>query len=314
MTSTSYDYIIVGAGTAGLSLAVRLAQSEASVLVLEAGVDTTAVQEIQVPGLFIKNIGHPDRDWAFFSKPQAHANNREVFLPRGKGIGGSSTLNFMQWNRASSWEYDAMESFGMEGWNWKNMLHYFKKSEIVIASNDLQEATMLKLDPSAHGTSGPIIVSPPTQISDVHLPFLKGFEELGFPVNQDSSDGDNLGTWTGLVSIDPAKVTRSSCASAYLTVKTSLSRLEILTGAQVMRIAFAEDSVTGGLAVAEGVEFTRDGTTQMVTASKEVIVCAGAYQTPQILELSGIGDKHLLNEHGIETVVDLPGVGRNLRT
>ncbi|KAL1702256.1 glucose-methanol-choline oxidoreductase [Schizophyllum commune] len=304
MAVAEYDYIVVGAGTAGLSLATRLAQADKSVLVLEAGKDSSEAAEINVPGFFMKNIGHPDRDWAFFSQPQAHANSRAVFLPRGKGVGGTSVLNFIQWNRS-------LETLGLEGWNWKNMLHYFKRSETLVAPESAQEATLLKLDPEAHGTSGPIIVAPPTQISSVHLPFLHGFKELGFQTNYDSVN--NLGAWTSLANIDPADATRSSSASVYLKLKPSLPHLEVIPSAHVARIVFAEGTSADGLVTAIGVEYIKDGEKRFAKATKEVIVSGGAYQTPQVLELSGIGNKELLEKHGIKPVVDLPGVGENLR-
>ncbi|THU89578.1 alcohol oxidase [Dendrothele bispora CBS 962.96] len=279
-----FEYIIVGGGTAGLVIASRLAQNtKSSVLVLEAGSDISASPEIRVPASSSKNLGNPRWDWSFFSTPQNHADERVIFLPRGKSLGGSSNLNYMQLNRSMAEEYDAFETLGIKGWSWNELLPYFKKSESLSVKPSETASASVQVDQNVHGTSGPIQTTVPLEIAVSQERFFDALQELNVGLNPDC---------------------------AYLKPCSSLSNLTVYTEAQATKILF---KTTSGDVVAEAVEYVKDNQKCKAIASREVILCAGTYQTPQLLEQSGIGEPGILTSYGIEPLVVLPGVGTNLR-
>ncbi|KAF9021318.1 alcohol oxidase [Hymenopellis radicata] len=308
--SNTFDYIFIGGGTAGLSTAARLAERSPtlSILVLEAGKNVSSNPNTRIPASYPKNLGNPEVDWAFFSTPQSHAGDRPVYLPRGKSLGGTSNLNFMQVNRANIEEYDTLADFGINGWGWNDLLPYFKKYENLTASQKSQDQAHVTVNSSVHGTDGPVDLTYPIEITAAQDYFFKAMNELGVPSNPDSSSGNNRGVWTSTCAIDPTTATRVSADTAYL--KLNSSNLHIVTEARVSRILFKTSPE--GEAVADKVEFIQDEKVVTAKATKEVILSAGTYQTPQILELSGIGDPAILAKYGISSVVDLPTVGKNL--
>ncbi|KAJ7173929.1 alcohol oxidase [Mycena crocata] len=313
-SAESFDYVVIGAGTGGLAVAVRLCEDPAvSVCVLEAGEDVTKELDAIVPGFGFKNLGQPKVDWGHMTTPQANAKDRSIYLPRGKSLGGSSMLNLMTLNRAHEVEYNAIETLGSPGWDWKGLLEYFRKSETFVASPEEQTKYQVDFNPSTHGTSGPIHRTLPKWTSDVQTPFIEGMSHLGVPWNRDASSGNNFGLWTSNHSID-GDGARVSSASAYYEPNKSNPNLVVVAGAHATRIMLNSSADASGNLVASGVEYIKDGKSLTVSARKEVLVCAGAFKSPQLLELSGIGDKKVLDAHGIDVKLDLPAVGTNLRS
>ncbi|KAF8580941.1 GMC oxidoreductase [Ramaria rubella] len=276
-----FDYLIVGGGTAGLALAARLSEDPKVIV-----------------GLGLGNMGNPKFDWSFMSVPQANANQRSVFQPRGKALGGSSLLNFMVLNRASSGEYDAMEKLGNHGWNWPEFLKYMKKSETTLPA-DPDLAKRYGLDPLDHdfnGDSGPIIKTHPTWTSS---PLFNTINALGILTNPDAGKGDNVGVTTSFSSVDTRTATRSYAANAYYGPNSHRQNLFLVTGAHVSRMIL-ERNTEEGLLSATGVQFVKDRQNYTASANREVILSAG------------IGQKDLLSQFGILQSIDLPGVGENL--
>ncbi|KAJ7793141.1 alcohol oxidase [Mycena olivaceomarginata] len=313
MSTSDFDYVVIGGGTSGLVVATRLVEDPAiRVCVLEAGEDVTTKPDNMVPGFGFKNIGKPDVDWGFKSPPQPNAEGRSLSLPRGKAIGGTSMINLMVLGRGNTVEYDAFEALGSPGWNWQGLVEYFRKSETFAPSPEEIQKYQVKFNPNAHGTDGPITRTLPTWISDFEAPFVKGIASLGVPHNSDSFSGENAGYWSSNRSID-SQATRSSSASAYYEPNKSKPNLVVITGAQATRILFHSQKHTAGNIVASGAEYLKDGQLHTISANSEVLLCAGAFQTPQLLELSGIGDGKILRDQGIKVILDLPGVGNNLQ-
>ncbi|KAI0630490.1 GMC oxidoreductase [Trametes polyzona] len=311
--SAPFDYVVVGGGTAGLVVANRLSEDPSvRVGVIEAGDWDPNVDAINIPGMSGALIGNPKYDWAFMSVPQRNANNRLVYQPRGKALGGSSMLNLLGFHRAPAAEYDAIEALGNPGWNWEEFLKYMKKSESAkpFVPEFAQKYSFPNPDMKWHGTSGPLAKSYPVYFNPLHEAFVNTLEELGVPRNSQPSGGVNVGTGVSYASVDPVTATRSYSASAYYEPVAHRPNLVLITGALVSKVVF--DKGTSPL-VATGVEFIKDGKAYIAAARKEVILSAGSFQSPQLLELSGIGNKEILSKHGIETLIDLPSVGENLR-
>jgi len=302
----SFDFVVIGGGLAGLVIAARLAEDpDVTVGVLEAGQDVSQSLNTKVPGFASRDFANSEVTWKFFSTPQPGANDRRLFLPRGRSLGGSSNLNFLQLGRASAAEYDAFETLGSKGWNWQELLKYFKKSETLAYSPNEQHG--VKPDIACHGTFGPVFKSLPRWTNPMIQPYVKSCEKLGILLNPDGANGNTVGVWSApACTIHPETATRVSSATAYYEPNKTKRNLVAITGAHVTRIVFNGK-------VAEGVEYFKDGKLESVSVKKEVVLSAGAFQTPQILELSGIGDEKILQSHGIPVVVNLPGVGKNYR-
>lgn len=309
------DYIVVGGGTAGLTLAARLTEDPAiTVLVVEAGVHHGPTPEIDVPGYMGRTMTNPKFDWTFFSVPQKRANDRVVLQPRGKGLGGSSLINYLGIFRPSKIELDAIEELGNPGWNWDSLLYYMKKSEClqppdVSRTNALKYA--MKPDLEYHGTDGPIKNSFGPVLGEMHMKLFDSAQALGIPRNPETGNGRNDGCMTSLLSVDATTAKRSYAASAYLEPNLDRSNLLVLTEAYVTKVLLEEN---GDLRRAVGIEYLKGGIQLRIdNVKRDVIVAAGTLQTPQILELSGIGNPTILSQFGIETIIDLPGVGENLQ-
>lgn len=289
----TFDYIIVGAGSAGCVIANRLTEDAAvTVLLLEAG-EPDKKPEIHIPGGYSK-LNRTSVDWQFWSEPQDHLNGRKIYLPRGKTLGGSSSTNAMAYVRGSRYDYDEWEALGNKGWGYNNVLPYFKKSE----HNE-------DLNGEYHGKGGPLNITYAQQPSDLARQFLLACNEAGIMSNVDYNGEEQLGAHLLQFTIKDSK--RQSAATAFLKPVLGRPNLKIMTGCLVHRVI-----MEGGAAT--GVQYSRKGS-GMLTAKcgKEVILTAGSFQSPQLLMLSGIGDAKELASKGVVSIQHLPGVGKNLQ-
>ncbi|KAJ5622004.1 aryl-alcohol dehydrogenase [Penicillium herquei] len=307
--ATTYDFVIVGGGTAGLVVASRLSENPStSVLVLEAGADLTADPRVDIPILYDTLLGS-DADWKFRSSSQPGLNGRVLGLHQGRALGGSSSLNAHVFVPPFKGVIDSWEALGNEGWNWTMLKDYFAKA---YSSPDL--ANDAKKDLAIDGwlelneAKGPI----QTSFGDRSLPIRKAWAEL-FRSSGQYNPGDpfihsSVGSFSCLASID-SEGKRSNSASAYYKPAEPRQNLHVLTNALVERIMFDESRPPKAI----GVQYSLEGASKTVQARNEVILAAGAFQSPKILQLSGVGRAGLLEKHGIDIVMDLPGVGQNLQ-
>ncbi|KAJ6595081.1 GMC oxidoreductase [Mycena vulgaris] len=312
--SRSYDYVILGGGPAGLTLANRLTEDpRTQVLVLEAGEARLNDPLIDIPGFLGSTVGNASYDWLFSTVPQVHANNNTFTWNRGKVLGGSTAINFMAWGRPAMNEIDAIGALGNPGWTGQNLFKYMRKAE-TFTHPDLAyaEANNLTFIPSAHGSTGPVHNSFSKFISDGQKPWLSALETLGVHKIEDALAGEDVGAWMAPADIDGVTVTRSYAASAYYVPVSNRSNLVLLTGAEATRIVSVKRN--DKLVTATAVEFSLDGQSRSVRVKPgaEVILSTGTIKTPQLLELSGIGNRQILTPLGIETKVDLPGVGEGI--
>lgn len=288
----NYDYIVVGAGSAGCAVAARLSEhAGAKVLLLEAG-GPDDEPNIHVPAMF-PFLFKTSVDWAYETEPQEHLNGRSDYMPRGKMLGGSSSMNAMVYQRGNAADYNRWAELGNAAWSWNDVLPYFKKAEN-------QERGESKY----HGVGGPLNVADLRDPNPLSLAFVKACEEQGLPLTADFNDGVQEGF--GLFQVTQKGGRRCSAAAGYLRAARGRDNLTILTDAHVLRLTFDGTRCTGAA-------YRKDGAEHAVAASREVILCGGAINSPQLLLLSGIGPKRQLESLGIGVLVDLPGVGRNLQ-
>ncbi|KAL8685440.1 MAG: hypothetical protein Q9218_007759 [Villophora microphyllina] len=309
--STEFTHLVIGGGTAGLVVAARLAEHEDTVVgILEAGSPAYNEPGIKVPGRFCETLG-TEYDWQFATIPQPGLNGRALPWPRGKVLGGTSALNIMTWNRACKEDYDAWEELGNEGWGWEGMLPFFKKSERLHESTpEHQLRHQSHFDRDFHGTDGPIHTIYPSQLGTSHQYWHNTLNKLGVETNRSHFSGSNVGAWTSLTSVEPIQKERSYSTTAYYEPNAGRSNLILLTGATVQEVLL--DGSEDGW-IARGARFTYQGDEYTVHAQGEVIICAGSVQSPQLLELSGIGNPDILEAAGIEVKVDNSAVGENLQ-
>ncbi|KAK4231465.1 putative GMC oxidoreductase [Podospora fimiseda] len=288
--SETYDFIIVGGGTAGNALATRLSQGlpKDKILVIEAGPAAQNDDNINIPGFKGRNMGGK-YDWSFPTIPQPGFNGRAYNVPRGKVLGGSSAINYITFDRAAAAEYDMWAEVGNPGWNWKTMETAMEKAENYLGG------------PRGSGTKGPIQVLHNRNSPRIMDAFAPTASNLGIPRNDDSIQGNPIGVSYQPTNINPTSYNRSYSATAYLPL--AKSNLKVLTDTLVVKVNLQKK---GNLQQAMGVTLS-DGT--IIKARKEVILSAGAIQSPQLLELSGIGQASILKAAKIKQVIDLPGVG-----
>lgn len=292
-TEGNYDYIVVGAGTAGCIVADRLSvDGKNKVLVLEAGgMDDWIWFHIPVGYLFA--IGNPRSDWLFRTVEEPGLNGRSLAYPRGKVIGGCSAINAMIAMRGQAEDYDHWRQLGLPGWSWTDVLPAFKSIEDSFLGSS-----------EHHGVGGGFRVEPPRLSWEILDRIRVAATQMGIPATDDFNTGDNEGT--GYFHVNQKRGRRWSAARGFLKPALGRSNIRLETKAMVERIV-----IEGGRAT--GIIYRQDGRTVTARASAEVLLCAGAVCTPQILQLSGIGDGAWLQELGIETRHHLPGVGRNLQ-
>ena len=290
--SQSYDYIIIGAGSAGCVLANRLsADPSTTVLLLEAGKDDNNPL-IHMPAGINELVPGKKFNWHFWTKPDPNMGDRPMFWPRGKGLGGSSSINAMIYIRGHASDYDQWRQMGNEGWGFDDVLPYFKKAEHYEGGED-----------AFHGVGGPLNVTRTHFPDELSETYIKASVEAGHKAADDFNGTDQEGV--GYYDFTIKKGNRNSAAQAYLHPVKKRKNLTVLTENHTLRI------LTEGKR-AMGVEYS-DGITHQAKARKEVIVSAGAVNSPQILLLSGIGPADEIKEHGIDVVHDLKGVGKNLQ-
>src|SRR5436309_2030517 len=287
-----HDYIIVGAGSAGCVLANRLSDGGAhSVLLLEAGPPDT-YPWIHIPIGYAKTMFNPMVNWCFYTDPEPGMNGRRIYWPRGKTLGGSSSINGLISIRGQPDDYDRWAAAGNPGWSYADVLPYFKRLE------HFEDG-----DPAFHGRDGPLWCSTIDRKHELIEAVIAASQELGLPRNDDFNGKSQEGV--GYYHLATRQGWRCSAATAYLRPARRRANLRIETGALATRINFDGKRATG-------VNFRQNGVDRSAKARKSVLLCAGALQSPQLLQLSGVGPEPLLRSLSIPIVHELPGVGEIL--
>ena len=288
-----FDFIIIGAGSAGCVLANRLSEnSNNKVALIEAG-GKDNYPWIHIPVGYFKTMHNPSVDWCYKTEPDETMNNRSIRYPRGKTLGGSSSINGLLYVRGQSKDYDVWRQMGNSGWGWDDILPYFIKAENQERGKD-----------QYHGVGGPLSVSD----QRIQLPLLNEFqnaaEEFGIPKTKDFNTGDNHGC--GYFQVTEKDGFRCSTAVGYLNPVKNRQNLKIITNAHVKKINFENKT-------AKEVEYWQDDELKKISAQKEIVLSSGSIGSPQILQASGIGNSKKLQNLGIDIIHELNGVGENLQ-
>ena len=297
----SFDYIVIGAGTAGCLLANRLsADPKRRVLLLEAGGDDNYIW-VHIPVGYLYCIGNPRTDWMYFTEPDPGLNGRKLRYPRGKVLGGCSSINGMIYMRGQSRDYAKWVDAGNPGWSWDECLPYYTRHE-----------SHWTLDgggaDALHGSSGEWRVEKQRLSWEILSAFADAAVEAGIPRTEDFNRGSNEGV--GYFEVNQRRGVRWSATKAFLRPAMSRKNLVVKIKAPTTRLLI---ETKNGVKRCAGVEFIENGTVRKALATREVVMAAGSIGTPQILQLSGVGSSDLLDQHGIITIHELPGVGENLQ-
>ena len=289
---THYNYIVIGAGSAGCVVANRLTEDpETTVLLLEAG-NPASQPEIQTPAAWTSLLG-TEVDWAYWTEPEPGLDGRKILCSRGKVVGGSSAINAMIYIRGNRQNFDHWQALGNTGWSYEDVLPYFKKSE------DQQRGAS-----EFHGVDGALSVTDPIAPSVINAQFIEAAAALGYDRNADFNGAQQEGA--GLYQLTIKDGERHSAAAAFLIPILERPNLTVQTSAVVTRLLFEKTR-------AVGVEYIYQGTLHQVFVDQEIILSAGVFDSPKLLMLSGIGNAEHLQALNIPVVADLPGVGQNLQ-
>jgi choline dehydrogenase len=303
LSDPAFDYVIIGAGTAGCLLANRLSADPARrVLLVEAGPPDDYAW-IHIPVGYLRCIGNPRTDWRFRTEPEAALHGRDLLYPRGKTLGGSSSINGMIYMRGQARDYDAWaEAAGDDAWRWSNVLPDFRAHECSYRCEDGSSR-------EAHGMDGEWRVSKQRLRWDILDAFAEAAGQAGFARIADFNTGDNAGV--SYFDVNQRGGFRVSAAKAFLKPVKARANLTVWTGALTEKLRMTRDG--NGALRCSGATVIHNGQRVSVRAAREVVLCAGAVGTPQLLQLSGLGPAPLLREHGIDVLLDSPGVGANLQ-
>ncbi|CDO78283.1 GMC oxidoreductase [Trametes cinnabarina] len=311
----SFDYIICGGGTAGLTLGARLSEDpNTTVLVLEAGAANIGDMAILRPASYGSHFGKSEYSWNHETTKQKSTGDVSHFWQRGKGLGGSSSINFLCWIKPPAKEIDDFERLGNPGWNWKNYEKYIHRTErFTPPSEEVQKTLTMNFDNWSLGTDGPLKIAYPFSIDEGELKVQQTLINAGLSLARRPMNGETAGTYFAPCTYDLTTHTRAYAVTAFYLPNKDRPNFKVLVLAHVNRIVPSTNNDENSEFVAESVEFEHYGHVYTAHAKKEVIVSAGALKTPQILELSGIGNPMVLRKLGIPTKVDLPGVGSNVQ-
>lgn len=292
MTHSTVDYIVIGAGSAGCAVAARLSEDKSSrILLIEAGGGNRKLA-VKAPLAFAKQF-HTKLDWDYWTEPEPHLNDRRIYSPRGKLMGGSSSMNAMLYIRGNRVDYDGWAAAGAHGWSYDDVLPVFKRCE----SND-------EFDDEYHGTTGPLKVTRIPDPDPVSLALVDAAVELGVARTADFNGASHVGA--GQMQVNQHRGMRFGAAEAYLAPLTRRANLRVRTNTLVTKIVI-EHGRAVGVDVADG-----KGGTERVIARNEVILSGGSFNTPALLQHSGIGPADFLRSVGVVPIIDLPAVGENL--